>query len=156
MCTGHGQHTVCTQQYYWVLGTSVKRFLYSLFRLSKVHWRIDRIRFSIFPFLFSRENHSQLPQEYQLKVPTVRLLTFNVLPDKKHSYSSFFLQWIIPKIIVLIKFLQAASTKGHLISKGLFGVIVWTIFLRISALASKKRSNQKIKALYTANRGYLT
>ena len=39
------------------------------------------------------------------------------------------------------------SPKGQLISKGLFGVIVSTkkptIFLRISALASKKSSNQK-------------
>ena len=40
--------------------------------------------------------------------------------------------------------------KGQLISKGLFDVIVWTkknneIFLRISALASKKRSDQKNK-----------
>jgi hypothetical protein len=41
-------------------------------------------------------------------------------------------------------------TKGQLISKCLFGAIVSTkktneIFLRISALASKKRSNQKNK-----------
>ena len=39
------------------------------------------------------------------------------------------------------------NTKGQLISKGLFGVIVSTkiptIFSRISALASKKSSNQK-------------
>ena len=40
--------------------------------------------------------------------------------------------------------------KGQLISKCLFGVIVWTkknneFFLRISALAYKKRSNQKNK-----------
>ena len=38
--------------------------------------------------------------------------------------------------------------KGQLISKCLFGAIVWTkknndFFSRISALASKKRSNQK-------------
>ena len=41
-------------------------------------------------------------------------------------------------------------TKGQLISKGLFDVIVSTkktnkIYLRISALASKKRSDQKNK-----------
>ena len=39
--------------------------------------------------------------------------------------------------------------KGQLISEGLFDVIVWTKkrwnFLRISALASKKRSDQKNK-----------
>ena len=38
--------------------------------------------------------------------------------------------------------------KGQLISKGLFDVIVWTKkptnFLRISALAFKKRANHKI------------
>ena len=39
-------------------------------------------------------------------------------------------------------------TKGQIISKCLFGVIIWTkknneIFSRISALASKERSNQK-------------
>ena len=43
--------------------------------------------------------------------------------------------------------LQDLTTKGQLISKCPFGVIVWTkiptIFLRNSALASKKRSNQK-------------
>ena len=42
-----------------------------------------------------------------------------------------------------------ARAKGQLISKGLFDVIVstkkQTIFLRISALASKKRSDQKNK-----------
>ena len=42
------------------------------------------------------------------------------------------------------------ATQGQLISKGLFNVIVWTkkpkeFFLRISALASKKRSDQKNK-----------
>ena len=42
------------------------------------------------------------------------------------------------------------NRKGQLISKCLFGVIVWTkknseIFSRISALASKERSNQKNK-----------
>ena len=41
-------------------------------------------------------------------------------------------------------------TKGQLISKGLLGVIILIkktneIFLRISALASKKRSDQKNK-----------
>ena len=46
--------------------------------------------------------------------------------------------------------LISISTKGQLISKCLFGVIVWTkknneLFSRISALASKKRSNQKNK-----------
>ena len=40
---------------------------------------------------------------------------------------------------------HSVTTKGQLISKGLFGVIVWTkkptkFFLRISALASKKRN----------------
>ena len=39
------------------------------------------------------------------------------------------------------------TTKSHLISKCLFGVIVSTkiptIFLKISVLASKKRANQK-------------
>ena len=40
--------------------------------------------------------------------------------------------------------------KGQLISKGLFGVIVWTkkptnFFLLISALVSKKRLDQKNK-----------
>ena len=45
--------------------------------------------------------------------------------------------------------------KGQLISKCPFGVIIWTqntneIFSRISALASKKMSNQKNKGtLYT-------
>ena len=41
----------------------------------------------------------------------------------------------------------ASAAKGQLTSKELFGVIVWTkkptIFLKISALASKKRLNQK-------------
>ena len=43
--------------------------------------------------------------------------------------------------------LAIAAAKGQLILKGLFDAIVWTkktiIFLRTSALASKKRSNQK-------------
>ena len=47
-------------------------------------------------------------------------------------------------------------SKGQLISKGLFDVIVSTkknneFFVRISALASKKRWDQKIKALYITN-----
>ena len=45
--------------------------------------------------------------------------------------------------------LTFASTKGQLISKCLFGVIVWTkktneIFSRISVLASKNGLNQKL------------
>ena len=52
--------------------------------------------------------------------------------------------------------LHFCIAKGQLISKCLFGAIVWTkknneIFSRISALASKKRSNQKIKVLYYIN-----
>jgi hypothetical protein len=43
--------------------------------------------------------------------------------------------------------------KGQLISKGLFDVSTKksTIFLRISAPASKKMSDRKIKALYITN-----
>ena len=42
------------------------------------------------------------------------------------------------------------GSKGQLISKGLLGVIVWTkkptkLFLRISALASKKREAESKK-----------
>ena len=41
------------------------------------------------------------------------------------------------------------ETKGQLVSKELFDVIIWTkkpkIFLRISAPASRKRSDQKYK-----------
>ena len=37
----------------------------------------------------------------------------------------------------------APITKGQLISKCPFGVFKWTIFVRISTLASKKRLNQK-------------
>ena len=55
------------------------------------------------------------------------------------------------------------TAKGQLISKGLFDVTVstkkQTFFLRISALASKKRSNQKNKGFFitwiSLNRGYL-
>ena len=95
MCTG--QHAVCTQEYYWVLGSecSVKRFLYSLFRLSKVHWRIDRIRFSI-PLPCLKRGSYLASKEYQLNVPTACLLTINVLPDRKHPYRLFLLQLIIP------------------------------------------------------------
>ena len=50
-------------------------------------------------------------------------------------------------LTLVIKYVQFIfeTFKGHLISKGLFGVIVWTKnptkFLRISALASKKIKN---------------
>ena len=48
-----------------------------------------------------------------------------------------------------VKSNNSMSPKGQLISKGLFDGIVWTkkptIFLRISALASKKRLDQKNK-----------
>ena len=50
-----------------------------------------------------------------------------------------------------------AFAKGQLISKGLFGVFKSTNtvkmkkFVRISALASKKRSNQKKTLYYTYN-----
>ena len=51
--------------------------------------------------------------------------------------------------------------KGQLISKGLFDVIRFDqktneIFLRLFALASRKRLDQKYKALYILIRGYLT
>jgi hypothetical protein len=43
--------------------------------------------------------------------------------------------------------------QGQLISKGLFDVIVWTkkneIFLKISALASKKSLNQKNESTFS-------
>ena len=65
----------------------------------------------------------------------------------KAAYFSYF--YIAP-------YMLAGWLKGQLISKGLFGVIVSTkkptkFFLRISGLASKKRSDQKIKALYITN-----
>ena len=51
---------------------------------------------------------------------------------------------------------EAKVPKGQLISKCLLGITVSTkktneFLLRISALASKKRSNQKINALYYTN-----
>ena len=71
---------------------------------------------------------------------------FNFFPESavtqltamKHFFTSLFSPNFVPE----------TQTKGQLISKGLFGVIVWTktstkFILRISALASKKRSNQK-------------
>ena len=53
-------------------------------------------------------------------------------------------------ICIYMVLFVAVGSKGQLISKCLFGAIVSTkkptnIFLRISALASKKRSNQKNK-----------
>ena len=50
----------------------------------------------------------------------------------------------------LVAFADKSTAKGQLISKCIFGAIVWTkkatkFFSRISALASKKMSNQKNK-----------
>ena len=52
-------------------------------------------------------------------------------------------------------------SKGQLISRCPFGVIVGTkmptkIYSRISTLASKKKSNQKNRTLYTTNSRILT
>ena len=56
---------------------------------------------------------------------------------------------------IFTQYLFSSHTKGQIISKCPFGVLkspkkTNEIFSRISALASKKRSNQK-RALYTAN-----
>ena len=55
---------------------------------------------------------------------------------------------IVHSTLDFVNLCHLVSAKGQIISKGLFGVIVSSkknnkIFLRISALASKKRSNQK-------------
>ena len=85
----------------------------------------------------------------QLTYQYVCLLAFNLdtniahITQQKQPYFAIVLN-LTPQLIY-----QSYLTKGHLISKGLFDVIVLTKkptkVLRISALASKRRSDQKNK-----------
>ena len=62
-------------------------------------------------------------------------------------------QYVSPTLVFyLLYILSSSSSKGQLISKGLFGVFKSTkkptVFLRISALTSKRVRIKKIKALH--------
>ena len=73
-----------------------------------------------------------------------------------HSWFFFFNGYSLLGFCLFVQKIVLTSAKGQLISKRLFDVIVWTkktTKLRISALASKKRSDQKIKAFYITNEG---
>ena len=87
----------------------------------------------------------------ELSTTTV-LLCENILigiRDWQDEYSEALLknQFVQLKRLIETSKTTLEKAKGQLISKCLFVVIVWTkkteIFSRISALASKKRSNQK-------------
>ena len=76
----------------------------------------------------------------------VSLSSMAELVQEKKSFRKKVDPYFIQSSKCLLQFLSL-YTKGQLISKELFGVIVstkkTTIFLRISALGSKKSSNQK-------------
>ena len=109
--------------------------------MTSLHKRFTSCK-NVPPFIFFKTSSHNIYQDSKLLGPVVwfaKLVSTGLWAIKKCTVNSI-----------------SAQTKGQLISKSPFGVFKSTkktneIFVRISALASKKRSNQNNKSLYITN-----